>query len=308
MRTTEFRFTSRDGLQIACTRWHSHGPVRGVVQIAHGLGEHIGRYLGTIEALVAAGLTVYGNDHRGHGRTAPSRAHLGDLGAGGFDQLVEDMVLLSLIAREEHPDAPLILLGHGLGSFAAQQYVLHHHWSIDGLILSGSGALDTLARLVRWAPPGSNVLNESFAPARTPLDWLSRDPAVVDAFISDPLCFPMLQPRSMASFLAAAEALSDPARLRRIRRDLPVYLFSGTEDPVGEQLAGVLILIGRYRSAGLHDIRHDFYEGGRHEMLNETNRDEVHARLLDWVTALLERPRLEAAGSGDTRRALGRAS
>ncbi len=264
MRSTDFRFTSRDGLQIACTRWDSRGETRGVVRIAHGMGEHIGRYRDTIEALVTAGLTVYGNDHRGHGRTAPSCAHLGDLGAGGFDQLVEDMVLLSLIARQQHPGAPLFLLGHGLGSFAAQQYALDHSRDIDGLILSGSGALDSLARR--------------------------------DAFIADPLCFPMLQPRSMASFLAAAEALSDPARLRRIRRDLPVYLFSGTEDPVGEDFAGVLSLIGRYRSAGLHDIRKDFYAGGRHEMLNEVNRDEVRARLLDWIMARLERPRLDVAG------------
>ena len=268
MRTTEFRFTSRDGLQIACTRWDSRGETRGVVQIAHGMGEHIGRYRDTIEALVAAGLTVYGNDHRGHGRSAPSCAHLGGLGAGGFDQLVEDMVLLSLIARQEHPGAPLFLLGHGLGSFAAQQYAVDHSRDIDGLILSGSGTLDSL----------------------------SRDRAVVDAFIADPLCFPTLQPRSMASFLAAAEALSDPARLRRIRRDLPVYLFSGTDDPVGEELAGVQILIGRYRSAGLHDIRKDFYTGGRHEVLNEINRDEVRARLLDWIVAHLGRPRVDVAG------------
>ena len=106
----------------------------------------------------------------------------------------------------------------------------------------------------------------------------------------------MLQPRSVASLLAAAEALSDPARLRRIRRDLPVYLFSGTDDPVGEELAGVQILIGRYRSAGLHDIRKDFYTGGRHEVLNEINRDEVRARLLDWIVAHLGRPRVDVAG------------
>jgi len=296
MRSTDFRFTSRDGLQIACTRWDSRGETRGVVQIAHGLGEHIGRYRDTIEALVAAGLTVYGNDHRGHGRTAPSCAHLGDLGAGGFDQLVEDMVLLSLIARQEHPGAPLFLLGHGLGSFAAQQYALDHSRDIDGLILSGSGALDSLARLAASAPAGKNILNEPFEPGRTPVHWLSRNRSVVDAFIADPLCFPMLQPRSKASFLAAAEALSDPARLRRIRRDLPVYLFSGTDDPVGEELAGVLILIGRYRSAGLHDIRKDFYAGGRHEVLNEINRDEVRARLRDWIMARLARPRLDVAG------------
>ena len=296
MRSTDFRFTSRDGLQIACTRWDSRGETRGVVQIAHGMGEHIGRYRDTIEALVAAGLTVYGNDHRGHGRTAPSRAHLGDFGTGGFDQLVEDMVLLSLIARQEHPGAPLFLLGHGLGSFAAQQYAVDHSRDIDGLILSGSGALDSLARLTASAPAGQNILNEPFEPGRTPVDWLSRDRAVVDAFVADPLCFPTLQPRSMASFLAAAEALSDPARLRRIRRDLPVYLFSGTDDPVGEELAGVQILIGRYRSAGLHDIRKDFYTGGRHEVLNEINRDEVRARLLDWIVAHLGRPRVDVAG------------
>jgi len=291
MTSTDFRFTSRDGLPIACTRWDAHGDVRGVVQIAHGVGEHIGRYHDTIEALVAAGLTVYGNDHRGHGRTATSPGHLGDFGAGGFDLLVEDMVVLTLIARQEHSGVPLFLLGHGLGSFAAQQYAVDHSRDIDGLILSGSGALDLLARLAASAPAGQNILNGPFEPGRTPVDWLSRDRAVVDAFVADPLCFPMLQPRSMASFLAAADALADPACLRRIRPDLPLYLFSGTDDPVGDELAGVLILIGRYRSAGLHDIRKDFYAGGRHDVLNELNRDEVRARLLDWIMARLERAR-----------------
>jgi len=157
MRTTDFRFTSRDGLQIACTRWHSHGPVRGVVQIAHGMGEHIGRYLGTIEALVAGGLIVYGFDPRGHRRTAPSPSRLGDFGAGGFDLLVDDMVVLSLIARQEHPDAPLFLLGHRMGSFAAQQYALDHSREIDGLILSGSGTLDSLARLAPLLVDGGRV-------------------------------------------------------------------------------------------------------------------------------------------------------
>jgi alpha-beta hydrolase superfamily lysophospholipase len=299
MRSTDFRFTSRDGLQIACTHWHSRGPIRGVVQIAHGMGEHIGRYRDTIEAFLDAGLTVYGNDHRGHGRTAPSRSRLGDLGAGGFDLLVDDMVLLSLIARKENPHLPLFLLGHGMGSFAAQQYALDHSRDIDGLILSGSGALDSLARLAASAPAGKNVLNEAFEPAHTPVDWLSGDPAVVDAFLDDPFCFAtMLQPHSMASFLAAREVLSDPARLRRIRHDLPLYLFSGSEDPVGEQLAGVLILIGRYSSAGLYDIQQDFYPGGRHEMLNETNGEEVRERLLRWITARLHEPRFETSVPG----------
>jgi alpha-beta hydrolase superfamily lysophospholipase len=286
--STEFRFTSTDGLQIACARWDSRGPVRGVVQIAHGMGEHIGRYVGAIEVLVSADLTVYGNDHRGHGRTAPSAAHLGDFGEGGFDLLVEDMVRLSRIAKDEHPDAPFILFGHSMGSFAAQRYVLDHSRELDGLILSGSGALDGIASLASSAPRGINLLNASFEPARTPADWLSRDRSVVDAFINDPLCFPNLQPAAFASFLAAAPRLSDPAILRNIRNDLPIYLFSGSKDPVGQQLEGVRVLMERYRNAGIHDIDHDFYPGGRHEMLNEINRDEVLAHLLGWISRRFE--------------------
>jgi len=139
--------------------------------------------------------------------------------------------------------------------------VLDHSREIDALILSGSGALDGLARLATSAPEGSNVLNANFEPARTPFDWLSRDTAVVDAFMSDPLCFAELQPKAFVSFLGAASELSDPLRLRNIRDDLPIYLFSGSEDPVGQQLEGLALLIHRYEKAGLYDISHDFYQG-----------------------------------------------
>src|SRR6266446_8780151 len=208
--SAEFTFTSSDGLRIACARWDSHGPVSGGIQIAHGLGEHIGRYAETIEVLVSAGLTVYGNDHRGHGLTASSAKQFGDFGDGGFDLLVEDMVRLSRIAKDENPNLPFILFGHSMGAFAAQQYVLDHSREIDALILSGSGALDRLALLASSAPAGTNILNIPFEPARTPFDWLSRDTEVVDAFIEDPLCFAALQPASFVSFLAAGRRLSDP--------------------------------------------------------------------------------------------------
>ena len=288
--SAEFSFPSSDGLRVACARWDSVGPVRGVLQIAHGMGEHLGRYAETIEALVSAGLTVYGNDHRGHGRSAPDNTHLGDFGEGGFDLLVADMVRLSRIAKEEHPGQPFILLGHSMGSFAAQQYVLDRSGEIDGLILSGSGALDGLAQIATSAPAGSNILNEAFEPARTPFDWLSRDPLVVDAFVNDPLCFAQLQTASFASFLSAAPRLSDPSSLRKIRDDLAIYVFSGSEDPVGQQLDGVELLIHRYEKAGLYDVSHDFYSGGRHEMLNEINREEVRERLIAWISPILERP------------------
>lgn len=292
--SAEFRFTSTDGVRVACARWDARAPLSGMVQIAHGMGEHIGRYVGLIEALVGAGLTVYGNDHRGHGRTARSAADFGDFGEGGFDLLVADMVRLSRIAKKETPAQPLILLGHSMGSFAAQQYVLDHSREIDGLILSGSGALDELARLASAAPAG-NILNARFEPARTPFDWLSRDTAAVDAFIADSLCFAQLQPRAFESFLAAAPRLCDPIGLGKIRQDLPIYLFSGSEDPVGQQLEGVKILIGRYQKAGISSISHDFYPGGRHEMLNEINRDEVRTRLLGWIFSVLEHRKIDPA-------------
>ena len=285
--TERFRLTSSDGLSIECARWDSRGPARAVVQIAHGMGEHIGRYAGTIDALVAAGLTVYANDHRGHGRSV--HAQLGEFGKGGFELLVQDMVRLSEIAREENPDLPLLLLGHDMGSFAAQRYVIDHSHEIDGLILSGSGALDGLARAAFSGIAGSNLLNAAFEPARTPFDWLCRDQAIVDAFMADPRCFEDLHPESLVSFLDTAPRLYDPVALRKIRGDLPIYLFSGSEDPVGQQLRGLHTLIGRYRDAGLRDIAFDFYPGGRHEMLNEINRRQVQTRLLGWISQTLEK-------------------
>ncbi len=128
-----FQFESTDGLSIACVKWVRPQKVRGVIQIAHGLGEHIGRYAELAEVLLEDEFAVYGNDHRGHGLTAKPSGSFGDFGPGGFDQLVEDMVSLRVIAKDEHLGKPYILLGHSMGSFAAQQFVLDHSHSIDGL-------------------------------------------------------------------------------------------------------------------------------------------------------------------------------
>jgi alpha-beta hydrolase superfamily lysophospholipase len=287
-----FEFTSTDGLAIACVKWVRPQKVRGVIQIAHGLGEHMGRYAELAEILLEDEFAVYGNDHRGHGLTAKPSGSFGEFGPGGFDQLVEDMVSLRVIAKDEHRGKPYILLGHSLGSFAAQQFILDHGHSIDGLMLSGSCALDGLARLAQSVPKGEdpmNLMNASFEPARTPFDWLSRDNAEVDAFIADPLCFPSLSATSMASFLGAFERLADPSQIRKVREDLPIYIFSGSDDPIGQKLAGVRVLIDRYRSAGITSIAHDFYQGGRHEMLHETNRRDVITNLLVWLSGTLER-------------------
>src|SRR5436305_10397528 len=239
-----FEFESGDGLAIACVKWGNGRHVRGVVQIAHGLGEHIGRYAELAQTLADAEFVVYGNDHRGHGLTAKPSESFGDFGPGGFDQLVEDMVSLRVIAKDEHRGKPYILLGHSMGSFAAQQFVLDHCHSIDGLVLSGSGTLDGLARLAESLPAGEGLMklmNAAFEPARTAFDWLSRDNAEVDAFINDPLCFPSLKPDSMQSFLGAFPRLAGPQEIRKVREDLPLYIFSASDDPVGQRLEGVRV-------------------------------------------------------------------
>src|SRR5438067_11132135 len=184
-----FQFTSGDGLAIACAKWGGHHEPRGVIQIAHDLGEHIGRYAELADSLVEDEFVVYGNDHRGHGLTAKPSDSFGDFGPAGFDQLVEDMVSLRVIAKNEHRGRPYILLGHSLGSFAAQQFVLDHGHSIDGLALSGSGTLDGLARVAQSVPAGADpmkLMNAAFEPARKQFDWLGLDHAEVDAVINDP--------------------------------------------------------------------------------------------------------------------------
>jgi alpha-beta hydrolase superfamily lysophospholipase len=287
-----FQFTSTGGLAIACVKWSGDRRVRGVVQIAHGLGEHMGRYAELAETLVQGEFVVYGNDHRGHGLTAKPSGNFGDFGPGGFDQLVEDMVSLRLIAKNEHLGKPYILLGHGMGSFAAQQFILDHSHSINGLVLSGSGILDGLAHVGQSVPTGVDamkLMNAAFEPARTPFDWLSRDDAEVNAFMDDPLCFPSLTPKSMQSFLDAFPRLADPREIRKVREDLPIYIFSGSEDPVGQRLEGVRALIERYGGTGITSIAHDFYTGGRHEMFHEINRREVFTNLLIWIAGILER-------------------
>ncbi len=184
MTREDFSFTSSDGLEVACYRWAAPVQTAGIVQIAHGMGEHALRYAHTAAFLANAGFHVYANDHRGHGRTARNHEALGDFGAGGWNALVADLAALSRIARERDRQLPLVLLGHSMGSFAAQQYILDHSALIAAVALSGSVAVDKLT-FDHDRSVDLSSLNEAIADPRTPYDWLSRDPAAVDAYIAD---------------------------------------------------------------------------------------------------------------------------
>jgi alpha-beta hydrolase superfamily lysophospholipase len=289
METTTFTFTAADGLEVHTFRWRAaDGPAPvGAVQIAHGMGEHAARYERLARSLTDAGWAVYANDHRGHGRTAGrpevGDGGLGDLGEGGWDGLVDDVGRLNRLIAAEQP-GPRVLLGHSMGSFAAQQFVLDHSAAIDGLVLSGTTAVDLAAATFDpEAPADLTALNAGFEPARTEFDWLSRDEAEVDRYVADRLCgFGLDQPGTKGLVLAAPR-LGEPDALAGIRSDLPVYLVAGSADPLNFELALLQLVEQRYRDAGLTDITTDYHQDARHEVFNETNRAEITANLVGWL-------------------------
>jgi alpha-beta hydrolase superfamily lysophospholipase len=278
-----FGFAGRDGTEIAAYRWEPAGTPRGVVQLTHGMGEHLLRYQHLADALTGAGFLVQGQDHRGHGATSGPDAQ-GELGAAGWTGLVDDIDVLVERAHDEHPDLPVVLLGHSMGSFAAQQYLLDHSDRIAGLVLSGTAAIDLLEpALDLSAPMDLSAFNGPFAPARTDYDWLSRDDAQVDAYVADPRCGFGLDAEASREMFARARAVADPQRLAAVRKDLPVHVTVGSADPVNGQLALVDALVERLRGAGLTDVTLAVWPDARHEVFNETNRDEIEADLLAWL-------------------------
>jgi alpha-beta hydrolase superfamily lysophospholipase len=282
MRRDDFSFNSEDGLEIAYYRWRAPAKAVGIVQIAHGMGEHSFRYAHVAEFLNQNGFHVYANDHRGHGRSAKGPQSLGDFGSGGWNGLVADMVTLTRLARTREGRLPVILLGHSMGSFAAQQYVLDNSALIAGLVLSGSAAVDKLA-IDPSQEADLTAFNRGFEPARTQHDWLSRDPAAVDAYEADPLCGFGINKTAMQTMAASAPQLIDPATLAQIRKDLPIYVFAGDKDPINHGLEWLKPVAERYRAAGITNVSEKYYPDGRHEMLNETNRDEVMRDLVSWL-------------------------
>ena len=280
----KFTFDGRDGVAIAGYRWAPDGPPRGVVQLTHGVGEHLARYDHLARTLTAAGFVVHGHDSRGHGATIAAGAEPGVIGADGWRRTVEDLDVLVARARDEFPGLPVVLFAHSMGSFATQQYLLDHSGRIDAVALSGTAALDLIEPAIDLdAGLDLSAFNAPFEPGRTGFEWLSRDDAQVDAYVADPLCGFGYDVEGLKAVFEGARAAADPDRLAAIRSDLPVYVAVGDQDPVNGQLQLVHALVGRYQAAGLTDVELHTYPGARHEILNETNRDEVETDLVRWL-------------------------
>ncbi len=305
MKCDTFTYKAADGTRIFAYRWApgSKDNIKAALQIAHGMAEHGARYERFAGELVKAGYAVYVNDHRGHGKTAGSLENVGFFAeVEGWNKVVDDMHVLTAIIKKENPKVPVFLLGHSMGSFLSRNYAMLHGGDIKGLILSGTagdpGLLGKVGLFVakrEAARKGKKTksplldklsfgaYNKAFKPNRTKFDWLSRDNAEVDKYVADPYCGDVFSAGFFCDLVSGLAFISDNGNVAKIPRELPIYLFSGSMDPVGAKTKGVLQVYNSLVKAGIRDVTYKFYQDGRHEMLNETNRDEVFKDVIAWL-------------------------
>lgn len=293
--------TASDGREIKLFAWLPKQEVRHVMVLSHGMAEHIQRYETFALACNAAGIAVYGANHRGHGEDAQLLGHYAD--NDGWLKVISDLDLIIEDVAQRH-DVPLVLFGHSMGSFIAQQYAISHGDKLNGLILSGSNyqnpIMYKLASLVSkiekmriGARSPSRFLdfvsfgafNSKFKPTRTASDWLSRDPVQVDKYLNDAYCGFACSPQFWQDFMSGLINISQKSEIAKIPNQLPIYIFSGDKDPVGLQGKGVLALEQHITNNGCDNVLCKLYPEGRHEMLNESNAIEVFKDVTDWITA-----------------------
>lgn len=312
MRADEFDLPMADGVAVHVRRWLPDNEPRGVVQLSHGMAEHAGRYARLAGHLVEAGFAVWAHDHRGHGGTARQDGDLGHFADGdGFDLVVTDLLAVRAAIGRAGPDAagqagagrPVALFAHSMGSFIAQAALaLHPPAPWDAVVLTGSDApggfsYDAFLQVARverrlHGPRGRSTAlhdlafvpyNLGFRPTRTDSDWLSRDDAEVDTFLADPRTGFPLSNQAWVDFIGGREAVAHTGFGAVTPKDLPILLTTGDEDPVGRKGKGVHKLADQLRAAGMTDVEVRIYPGARHELVNETNREEVQADVLAFL-------------------------
>jgi len=305
--SSDWSFDVPDGTVLKGLRWDTEDP-RGLVYLVHGLAEHIGRYDAFATALNAAGFSVAGHDQRGHGRTAAEDGSLGHFGDhDSWTSMVNDARIGVTARRATQPALPMILFGHSLVSFIVPPALWSWPVLVNGAVMSASnGPPRTMAGLgrviarierLRLGPRGRSRLihglafddmNKAFKPNRTDHAWLSRDTRTVDRYIADPDCGFVASTASWISLLDALPGLVSSAHVQLVPKGMPVHLASGSRDPAGDFGKGVERLQAIYKGAGMTDVTLRLYDGARHEILNETNRDEVTRDLVGRMAEMLE--------------------
>lgn len=302
MNIHESFITAFDGSEIYLYKWLPESQPHGIVQIVHGMTEHVGVYIECIEALLEAGYGVYAHDHRGHGKTVKQEDDYGHFEPNvGWDQAVSDVIFVSELIRKEH-NYPLFLLGHSMGSFLSRRAVQLRGELYDGLLLSGTGGnpgllgvighkIATMEMKLRGAKTKSHMLNflsfgnfnSHFKPKRTDFDWLSSDPSQVDRYLDDPLCGFSCTTSFYRELFNGVLVVNKWGEYKKTPKDLPIYLFSGDCDPVGSMGKGVQEVHDMYKKCGVKDVSIRLYKNGRHEMFHEVNRQEVCHHVISWL-------------------------
>ena len=302
----EFYFDSRDGKnKIHAVRWmpDSQSGAVCVVQVVHGMAEYAERYEEFAQFMTDRGIVVTGEDHLGHGKS------VGEKGTYGYfceqdpaTVLVRDVHRLKKITQELYPGVPYVILGHSMGSFITRNYMYRYGTGIAAAVVMGTGMQPmavlkiskAIARLQRVFCGPAHVsrlidklafgsYNKRIENARTPFDWLSRDAERVDRYIADPMCGFVFTVNGFSTLFELISRLYRRENLQQIPNNLPVYMVSGTGDPVGGYGKGVQKAYDSLREAGLENIELKLYEGGRHELMNETNRTEVMQGIYEWL-------------------------
>lgn len=302
----EFTYSSCDRKNSIYVReWLPESAPAGVVLLAHGIAEHISRYDDFARFLAENGFVAAGMDHLGHGKSVSAPEHQGYFGEfGGWELVVGDMRKLYERMREQYFSLPVFMLGHSMGSFLTRTYIIRYHDGPDGAILVGTGqysgvqlnaGLALANRIIKskGASQKSKLLkdmaffgyNARIKPVRTEFDWLSRDEAVVDAYLADPDCGFIPSAGLFRDMFTGIKYISSMKNLDRIKTTLPVYFLAGDADPVGDYGKGVVKAYNSFLKAGLADVSLKLYHGARHEILSEPNKAEVYADILAWLRA-----------------------
>ena len=275
--------------------------IQGIVQICHGMAEHIKRYDDFMQYLCDNNFVVVGYDQRGHGMTAGSVENCGYMDDyDNIEVLVHDVHKVNQYIKELYPNLPIFLLGHSMGSFISQRYVELYDNEIDGLILSGSSYNDgfiikmvnMLASLITKIKGRKHVshlinnlslgsYNKKFKNAKTEVDWLSREEGNNQKYVEDEYCGMIFSVSYFKDLTKTFTLICNDLEL--INNDLPIYIMSGDMDPVGEFGKGTTKLFNKLKGVGVTDLTLKLYKDGRHEMLNEINKDEVYANILQWI-------------------------
>jgi alpha-beta hydrolase superfamily lysophospholipase len=267
------------------------------------MAEHAERYKDIAEVLTKAGYGVYANDHRGHGKTAGSSEETGHFADyNGWDLVVDDMYKFCTIIRKDNPGLPIYLIGVSMGSLLSRSFIIRYGDRLSGVILIGTngdpGPLKYIGILVsklemklKGKKARSPILdnlsfgnfNKTFTPNRTKFDWLSKNKANVDSYIKDPYCGFVCTSSFFYDLVTGVDSISKLENIKKMPKDLPVLFLSGEDDPVGNMTKGVIEVYNLFKKAGTKDLNYKFYPGVRHEILNDTAKEEVFRDIIEWL-------------------------